>query len=87
MLNTTNWTCFDYISIEHGFCFIFVEFLVNKEVQTYPLISIFNLMCESNVVFNPMNMNCNYVCSFWALCYGLQILVIKDNHEYGVLLN
>jgi hypothetical protein len=44
-------------------------------------------MCESFVIFNLIKMKCNIVVIFQALHYGLQIMVIRNNHEFDVLLN
>jgi len=63
------------------FCYNFVE-VFNKQVQTSPLISIFNLMYESSMIFKNQKKNYNY-----TLYSGLQIFVIRNNHEYGVLMD
>jgi hypothetical protein len=71
-----------------NFCYNFVEVL-NKQGSL-------NFFIDFHIQFvvwiicgikNIMKMNCNYVCNFFTLYFGLQVLIIINNHEYGVLMH
>jgi hypothetical protein len=50
-------------------------------------IFIFILLCESSIVYKKKEMKCNYVSRFSTLYLEVQIVIIWNNDEYGVLMN
>jgi hypothetical protein len=49
--------------------------------------SMFILLCEFFVVLKYAKMNCNIASRVFPMYYKVQIIVIWNNHEYGVLMN
>ncbi len=47
----------------------------------------FTLLCEFSIVSEYDEMNCNFVLEFFTMYFKVQILVIWNNHEFGVLMN
>jgi hypothetical protein len=48
---------------------------------------IFISLCEFFVVLKYDEMNCNIFFGVLKMYYEVQILVIRNNHEYGVLMD
>jgi hypothetical protein len=44
-------------------------------------------LCEFHVVAEYDEMNCNFILGVFKMYYKMHILVIWNNHEYGVLMN
>jgi len=64
-----------------------LKFLVYKEVQTFPLISIFNLMCESSMVLRK---SWNWIISMFVvfdIVFRITDFGYEKNHEYGVFMD
>jgi hypothetical protein len=51
------------------------------------MIFMFILLCEFFVISKYNEMNCNLVSEILYIVYEVQVLVIWNNHEFGVLMN
>ncbi len=61
MLNITNLICcLIMLPYSMDICYNFVE-IFSKQVQTFSLISIFNLMCESSMILKNQKMNYKFI--------------------------
>jgi len=56
-------------------------------VQTSIVNSMFVLLCEFSIVLEYDEINCNLVFGVLIMYFEMEILVIWNNHEYGVLMN